>query len=196
MKKEGNSYGHILRTSSIIAASQVVTYALGMVRIKALALLLGPTGVGLLGYFQSAAALIGTATSLGVASSGVRDVAAASAAADEARMGRTVRVLHRVCWFTGGAGLLAAVALAWPLSRWSFGTAEQAWAIALLGLSLLFTAISSGQTALVQGLRRIGDLVRINVAGALLGTVASLVCYFGLGVAGIAPGLVLAAACT
>lgn len=174
----------------------MVTYLLGLVRLKALALLLGPSGVGLFGYLQAASGMLGTLTNLGVASSGVRDVAEAQATADSARMSRTVSVLRRVCWVTGTAGLLAAVLVAWPLSMWSFGEPRQAGAIALLGFSLLFAAISAGQTAYLQGLRRIGDLACINIAGIAFGTAASVACYFFLGASGIALGLVLSAAVT
>ena len=191
-----NSYSQIVRSSSMIGASQVVTYALGLVRLKVLAFLLGPSGVGLFGYLQSASTLIGTMTSLGVASSGVRDIAAAQATGDDARMGLTVTVLRRVCWITGCAGLFVALVLAFPLSAWSFSGYEQAWAIASLGFALLATAISAGQTALIQGLRRIAELAKINIAGAILGTVASVVCYLWLGENGIAPGLVVGAAFT
>lgn len=188
------SYRQILKSSSIIAASQVVSYGLGFVRLKALAVILGPAGVGLFGYLQTASSLMGTLTSLGVPASGVRDVAASAATGDVVKIARTVGTLRRVCWFTGIAGILAAAVVAWPLSVWSFGDSRQAWAIAALGLALFFSSIAAGQTALVQGLRRIRDVAAITVAGAAMGTLAAVALYLWLGESGIAPSFVGGAA--
>ena len=46
--------------------------------------------------------------------------------------------------------------------------------VALLSLAVLFGAVSSGQMALVQGMRRIADLARANVWGGFYGTLLSI----------------------
>jgi enterobacterial common antigen flippase len=70
---------------------------------------------------------------------------------------------------------------------------KYAAALAILGSTLLFGAVSGGQTALIQGMRRIGDLARLNVLGVLAGTVVSLPLYWCLGEKGIVPALVASA---
>lgn len=161
--------------------------------MKVLALVLGPSGIGLFGYYQAAAGLMGTITSLGVTSSGVRDVAEAHASGDGQRLARTVLVLRRACLVTAFLGLAVATLLAWPLSLWSFGSAHHAGAIALLGLALAAAALSGGQTAYLQGLRRIGDLARINILSAIVGTAAAVACYLFFGERGVALSLVVLA---
>ena len=76
------SYGQILRSSSIIGGANALNYVVRLIRIKVVAVLLGPTGVGLIGLYQSVISLLGTATGFGIKSSGVREVARAVGADD------------------------------------------------------------------------------------------------------------------
>lgn len=188
-----SSYGQILRSSSIVGGAQAVNYLIGLVRTKLVAVLLGPSGVGLVGLYQATTGLVATVSGLGIGQSGVREVAEAQGSGDASRVARTVKTLRRACWFTGVLGWLLTAALAYPLSQWTFGSGERAVAVAFLGCSLLFTAISGGQTALLQGIRRIGDLARINVLSTALGTVVAVALYAWLGERGIVPVLIATA---
>ncbi len=47
MSKKSSSYRQVLKTSSIIGGSSAINILIGLVRTKALALLLGSVGVGL-----------------------------------------------------------------------------------------------------------------------------------------------------
>lgn len=184
-----NSYHRILRSSSIIGGAQAINYAVGLVRVKIVAVLLGPAGVGLVGLYQSAVSMVGSATGLGIGSSGVREVSAAYGHDDPLRAARTIRVLRRACWATGIVGWLVTLAFAVPLSRALTGTADHAWAIAALGGTLLIGAISGGQMAVIQGTRRIGDIARADVWGTLLTTALAAGLYAWLGQRGIVPVL-------
>lgn len=187
------SYRQILRSSSIIGGAQGLNYLVGMVRVKIIAVLLGPEGIGLLGLYQSALGLLGTVSGLGIGSSGVREVALAHGRDDPALVARTVLVLRRACWATGLLGWLLAAALAVPLSQWAFGDTDHALAISALGATLLLGAVSGGQTALLQGVRRIGDLARIQVVAMLLNTAVAIALYGWLRERGIVPVVVATA---
>ena len=156
-----------------------------MVRTKLVAVLLGPSGVGLVGLYMSATGLVGTLAGLGIGSSGVREVAEATGSGDAVLVARTVKTLRRASWVTGIFGWLLTAALSYPLSQWTFNSAERIWAIALLGVTVFFGSVSGGQSALLQGTRRIGDLARINVLSVLVGTVVAVVFYAWLGERGI-----------
>lgn len=190
---EKNSYRDILRSSSIMGGAQGLNYLVGMVRVKIIAVLLGPAGVGLIGLYSSAVGLVGTVTSLGIASSGVREVALAHGQDDPQAVARTVKVLRRACWATGLLGWALSAAAAVPLSRWAFGDTTHAAAIAVLGVTLLLGSISGGQAALLQGVRRIGDLARIQVVAMLLNTVVAIGLYTWLREEGIVPVLLATA---
>ncbi|MGD0101397.1 MAG: O-antigen translocase [Acidobacteriota bacterium] len=188
------SYGQILKSSSIIGGAQALNLLVGMIKTKLVAILLGPAGVGLVGLYQSATTLVGTFAGLGITSSAVRQVAEAAGSEDDQGIGRTVVVLRRACWFSGVLGTLLTAVLAWPLSVWAFGNGERAWPIAVLGLTLLLSSISGGQMALIQGVRRISDLARLQILSVIAGTILSVGLFAWLGEQGIVPVLVVSAA--
>jgi antigen flippase len=69
----------------LIGGSSLIVVLLTMLRTKVLALFLGPAGIGLMGLFSSMTSLVGTVTGLGVATSGVRQIAEAAGAGDLVR---------------------------------------------------------------------------------------------------------------
>jgi PST family polysaccharide transporter len=66
--------------------------------------------------------------------------------------------------------------------------------VALLSLAVLFGSITAGQTALIQGMRRISDLAMMGVLGALFGTVISIPLVYIFGERGVVPSLIAVAA--
>ena len=194
MSKPGNTYGQILKSSSIMGGAQGINYLIGMVRTKLVAVLLGPSGVGLVGLYASATELVGMIASLGIATSGVREVAEAHGGGNAEHVARTVKTLRRACWATGILGWIIAAGLSYPLSVYTFGSGERAWAIAILGATILIGSVSGGQSALIQGTRRIGDLARMGVLGAIAGTIIAVGLYAWLGERGIVPVLIVTAA--
>jgi antigen flippase len=194
MSTSSNSYSQILKSSSIIGGAQGFNYLIGMVRTKMVAVLLGPSGMGLVSLYVSATSLVDTVSRLGIDSSGIRDVAEAHGSGDEAKIARTVKTLRRICWLTGIFGWLLTAALSYPLSVWTFGSGERAWAIAILGVTILIGSVSGGQSSIIQGTRRIGDLARMNVLGAVAGTLIAIGLYAWLGQRGIVPVIIATAA--
>ncbi len=66
--------------------------------------------------------------------------------------------------------------------------------MALLALAVFFRVVADSQGALIQGMRRIADLARMGVLGALLGAIVSIALVYALGEEGVAPSLVGGAA--
>lgn len=188
------SYAQILKSSSIMGGAAGINLLLGMVRIKFSAVLIGTTGVGLGASFGAILGLIGTLAGLGIQTSAVREVSAAVGQGDEQAIGRAVLTLRRICWLTGLAGMGAMMAFSPLISQLTFGSDAHTLDIAALGLVILFGNLSGGQMALIQGTRRIGDLARANILGAILATCAAIGFYTWLGLSGIVPALVSIAA--
>jgi antigen flippase len=189
-------YRSALKSTSLIGGSSFLSIIIGMVRTKFAAVLLGPSGVGLIGVYSALMSMIGTLAGMGIATSGVRQIAEAHGSADHHQLARTVSILRRTVWATGLMGMFAMIAGAHYLARLSFGDAEYAFTIALLGLGILLGNIAAGQACILQGTRRIGALAKIGVLGALNGTLLSVPCYHMWGLDGIVPGLLLTSVAT
>src|SRR5947207_2017819 len=66
------SYGDILKSSALIGGSAAISMVFGIIRTKVMALLLGPSGIGLIGVYNSISELARGIAGLGIKSSGVR----------------------------------------------------------------------------------------------------------------------------
>jgi len=187
------SYRNILKSTSLIGGASFITILVGMVRTKFVALLLGPAGVGLIGMYEQVISLVSTLTGMGLGLSGVRQIAEAAGTDDDERIARTVITIRRTAWMTGVLGLLVMVIFCVPISRMTFDSDDYARSIALLGITLLSGAIAGGQGSIINGTRRIGDLARISVIGAISGTLISIPCFYLWQQAGIVPSLILSA---
>ncbi|MFO1313558.1 MAG: O-antigen translocase [Burkholderiales bacterium] len=188
-----SSYDEILKSSILIGGSGMIATVIAVVRTKILAMLLGPSGFGLISVYQSIADLARSIAELGINNSGVRQIAQAVATRDELKIARTITVLRRISVILGSLGALMVLVLCAPISWLSFGSGGHAGAIALLSLAVFFRLISDAQIALIQGLRRIRELAKIGIIGAALGALVSIPIVYLLGEAGIVPSLVAVA---
>src|SRR5690242_20027423 len=188
------SYGQILKSSAVIGGSTAFNMLFSIIRNKAMAVLLGTSGFGVLGSYVSISDVVRTIAGLGINTSGVRQIAEASGSNDTERIARTVTTLRRVALYSGAVGALLLVALCRPVSMWTFGDYNHAGAVALLAVVAFFLDVSEGQKALVQGMRRIADLARMNILGAMAGTVFSIVIVYFWKEQGLVPSLICVAA--
>jgi O-antigen/teichoic acid export membrane protein len=167
----------------IIGSAQVVNILISIVRMKVLAVLLGPSGVGLLSIYNSLLGMVQQTAGLGMASSGVREIA--SSRGDEATLSRVRRVLFAAHLLQGTLAMLAVWLLRERIAIWLFGDTLRATEVGLIGIAILLSLLASAPTALLQGLRKIGDLGRVTVIGAFVGTLAGLAAVWLQGESGL-----------
>lgn len=191
MTEQKKNYSRIMKSTSLIGGAQGINMLVGMIRVKFVAILIGPIGVGLVATYQSLVQVIGTVAGLGLQSSAVRDIAQAASKGDQEDIGRIVLSLRRMCWLTGVLGALTVILFSSILSQLTFNSTEYANGISLVGLTILFVNLKGGQIALIQGMRRIGDLAKLNVIGTVSGTIIGISLYWKFGMQGIVPAIVL-----
>lgn len=189
-----NSYRQILKSSALIGISSVLDIGFRVIRVKVMALLIGPAGIGLIGLFSSISDLAQSLAGMGIDGSGVRQIAQAVGTGDRDRIVLTVNVLRRVCRVLGALGAILLVVFSRQVSTVTFGSEEHAGLVALLSLAVFFRLINNGQAALLRGMRRIADLARMEVLGAFLATAISIPLIYFLREDGVVPSLVAAAA--
>ena len=191
---EGDTYGQILKSTTIIGGSQVFSVLLGIVRTKFLAVLLGPGGVGLVGIYGAITGLVGTFTGMGVGSSGVRQIAEAAGTGDSRKIAETIFTLRKVSLIAGVSGMGVLAAFSQPICRLTFGHTRYASAVSLLSVTILLGALTNGQAALIRGLRNIRGLAKLTIWGALFSTVFSIPLVYLWGEDGIVPFLIAVSA--
>ncbi len=179
-----------------MGGSSLVNVGLSVIRNKAFAVLLGPDGIGLMGLYGSVLDLAQTLAGGGVQGSGVRQIAEAASNEDKNRLIRTAAALRFLSLALGVAGALGLFVFAAPIASFTFNDTAHSAAVALLAAAVFFRLVSGAQVALIQGLRRIGDIARFNVFSAIYGTAISVPLVYFLEVHGIAPAIVVVAAAT
>ena len=125
-----------------------------------------------MGLYGSIADLAISIVGMGINSSGVRQIAEAAGSGEAERIARTADCT---------AANIVSCSEYWGLSSWShfpircqpghLAVMNRLAAVALLSLAVFFRLISAGQGALLQGMRRITDLAKMGVLGAIFGDV-------------------------
>ena len=191
---DNKPYKRILKSTFIMGGSSVINTLLGIVRTKIVALLLGPSGLGLTGIYMTITSLVTTISGLGIRESGVRQIAGALGSGDHAKISRTVLTVRRIALLSGSAGLCLLLFLSSSVSRLSFGNSDHVGDLAVLSVTIFFAAVTASQTALIQGMRRIKDLAKVSMLGAFFGTVFSVPVIYFFGERGIASYLLIVSA--
>ncbi len=194
MAEKSSSYQQILRSSILVGGASAINLFFGLIRNKAIAAMLGPAGIGLMGLYTAIWDVTRSFAGMGVNQSGVRQIADSVANGGMERAAATAYVLRRTSVVLGTLGAAGLLLFAEQVSTLSFGTPDRANAVRLLSAAVLFRLISDGQSALLQGLRRIADLAKAGVLGGLYGTVAAIAIVYAVGERGIVPALVVAGA--
>lgn len=183
MNDRTTSHRHILKASSIIGGASVINMVIGIAKVKMLAILLGPAGVGLMGLYQNIMGMAATLAGCGIGTSGVRQLAASAGEAS------TLALVRRTLWLPNLILGLTGIAMLWLLrdqvSNWVFADATHAGEVGWLGLGVLLTLIAGSQTALLQGMRRIGDLARVSIISAFFGAILGIALVYWLGESGV-----------
>jgi O-antigen/teichoic acid export membrane protein len=186
------SYRNILRASSLFGGVQVITILISMIRTKFVAIFLGTSGIGTLTLLNAPLNLIAVITGLGISYSAVKDISGAAGSGDEIKVAKVVKSFKLLMIFTGFSGMLIVILMSPLLSKWSFaGDFSYSYAYALLSVTLLLDAISSGQGALLQGMRELKSMAKATVYGSIMGLFTSIPLYYFYGVKGIVPSLIV-----
>lgn len=186
-----SSYRSIFKATSLFGGVQIYQILIQIIRSKFIAIFLGPTGVGMIGLYQSAIQLIQNITNMGLAQSAVRDVSEAYGTGDFDRISRIVTVIKKLVWITGLLGVLVFIISSPLLSLSSFGSYHYVIPFFILSITLLFEQLGAGQKVILQGTRRLKYLALSSSIGITLGLFMSVPLYFFYGIEGIVPTILL-----
>jgi len=180
-----NSTGQIFKASAILGGASAVSMIAGIIKNKVVAVLLGPESIGFIGLLQSVMNTAGTISGLGLASSGVRQIAEAQANGDEKCVAETRNALLWSSVILGLLGAMLLVILRKPIAGLVLGHDGYAGAIAWVAAGVWASTVSGVQTSILNGLRRLGDLARAYVLGALGGMLLTVPAVWQWGEKGI-----------
>lgn len=192
MSEQQSNYRQIMKSTSIFGGVQIFQIIIQIVKSKALAVLLGPAGIGINNLLLSTLQFIEQATNFGLKASAVKSISEYNSVnQDTQRVSTIIVVIKRLVWVTGLLGIVVTISLSTWLSKITFGSTSYTLAFIWVAVSLLFNQLSSGQLAVLQGFREIKHLAKANLAGAFLGLIFTLPLYYFWGIDGIVPGIIV-----
>lgn len=154
-----------------------MVYGIGLIRTKMVAVLLGPSGVGLVGMLGAVVGLASVISGLGLQNSGVREISAARGLKNAEKVGQLQLALRRLTWMTGLLGAAGLMVLAPWISRFVTGNQALILPILLVASVLFLKGINIAQIANIQGHRRVGVIARISIVSAVGATIFALIGY-------------------
>lgn len=180
-----------MKSTSIFGGVQVFNIIIAIVRSKIVAVLLGPSGVGIISLLTTTIGLIAGVTNFGLGTVAVKNIAIADTSEDKHQIARTIHIFRRLVWITGSLGFVLTLILSPLLSRMAFGNKTYTIAFILLSITLLFAQINAGQNAVLQGMRKIQYMAKASMLGAVAGLIISIPLYFFFKEKGIVPAMII-----
>jgi PST family polysaccharide transporter len=180
-----DSYSQILKSTSIIGGASIINILVGLLRVKVVAVLLGPAGVGLIGLLQNLMATASTVSALGFGNVGTRQIAEAMGRDDQVEIDSARRALF---WGTMLLGLLGGTSF-WLLrdilALKILSDGSQGANIGWLAVGVMLAVAAGSQRALLNGMRRIGDIARVSVFSSLLAAILGVGAVWSWGANGV-----------
>lgn len=193
-REQGSSYAQIVSSSAMLGFSQGGAYVVGMMRVKFAALLLGTTGVALIGIFNSILAFAATMSAMGLKNSAVREIAIIREEGDAYSL-RVIQVsVQRLALVLGCVGAFVLSVSAPIVSQLVLQDMQYTLAVAILSSALIFYCLNIAQRSLLQGHRKVKRLAITSLIAATISSIIAVVFYLLFGINGIIPSLVAVAA--
>ena len=196
MTEQQSSYRQIMKATSIFGGVQVFNIIITIIRAKAVAVLLGTSGMGLSALFLSTLRIIRQGTNLGLPQSAVKNIAEANGTGDLNKVNRIVSIFKRWIWLTAFMGAAITLIFSHLISKWTFGNEEYTFSFMLLSITFIFGALTGGIYTVLRGLRKLKLLAKANVFGSAAGLLVSLPFFYFYGEDGIVPAIIAASIAT
>lgn len=177
------SYSNILKTTGLIGFVQIFQIVFGLIRNKVLALLVGASGFGIWGLYNTYVEMVSQISILGLDQSGVRQIAKNSKDTDYT--GKCIYVFRNVVIILSIIFTTITVLFSKYISNTLFGTEKYYWGVIVVSFSIFFNSISRASYSILNGLQNIRSLAVSQILSAIVGSIAAIVLVSFWGVEGI-----------
>ena len=190
------AYGHVLKYTGVFGGVQGLNVMVSLVRNKFVALLLGPSGMGLVTLFNTTVSFVSQSTHFGISMSAVRQLSEFPDEDNHPQVIHFVKVVRAWSLLTALLGMLVCIAIGPFLSSTTFAWGDHSLHFILLSPAVAMLAVTGGETAILKGRRRLKSLALVQVGSVLAALLISVPVYYFFGEAGIVPVIVMMALVT
>ena len=190
-EKKFSEYRSIFKATSILGGVQLFNILIGVARNKVVSILLGPSGMGIVGLLTSTSSTITGFTNCGLTISAMKNIAVAYKEDNRDQLGKVLYVVKRLLWCTGLFATALCALFCKQLSLLAFGNEDFKWNFCFLSVSLLLTQLTAGNQMIIKGCRQVKMYAKANIVGNLISLFITIPLYFIWGVNAIVPVLTL-----
>lgn len=183
------SYFQIIRSAGLFGGAQAISVFIGIARNKLIAILLGTIGMGLISIFQSTLDLIKSMSSLGIDTTGVREVSLATE--DKEELSKTVSMIQQWTFILALLGGGICLILSRYISWWAFDSYTYTSSIAWLSISVFFNILAIGELVILQGMRQIGYMIKSGLLWNIIALAILTPLYYFFRIEAIIPVFII-----
>lgn len=193
LEQDRNNYSNILKAISLFGGVKVIQIIFNILRSKVIAILIGPSGMGIIGLFQSSIEVVNQVTGCGLQTTAVREISKSLKNDNQESISIIATTLRYLVWISGFIGMLVLIVFSNQLSMFAFGNVDHSNEFKILSIILLLTQLSVGQIALLQGTFRYREMAKASVFGAGVSLVVVCPLFYYWGEESIVPSLIITA---
>jgi O-antigen/teichoic acid export membrane protein len=195
-EKRDDSYSHVLKFTSLFGGVQVLSIMIGLVRNKAMALLLGASGMGFNALLTSMQNFASQCTNLGISFGAVPRLSELHEHQDDVKLHYYVQVVRLWSMIAAVLGLLFCVIVSPLMNQLSLTWGDHTLHYAMLALAVAMIAITGGETAIMKATRQLGKVAMAQILTVIATLIVSVPLYYFYGHSGVVPAIVLIAFAT
>lgn len=189
------AYKNILKATTLFGGVQGLNILLNIIRTKFVAVLLGPSGVGLNTIYNEVRELLHSTTNLGLDTSGIKNISQTYERLKD-NPGLREQLKEDICllrsWIAILAvfGMLCTIILAQPLSYLTFQDARHTLDYIMLSPAVALSTLACCELTVLKGIRKLKSLAVLSVLSVLSVLCVSVPIYYFMGIEGILPALI------
>ncbi len=168
-----NSYNKIIKTTGVIGLVQVFKLVFGFIQNKVLAVVVGPSGIGIWGLYNSFVQLISSFSTLGIDQAGVRQIAQNQG--DKKKVSDTIWVFRNSIFFLSIFFVIIIIIFSRNISTILFGDDTYHIGIIIVSFAVLLNSFNQGQISILNGFRDIKKIAKSQIYGAIGGGVFAII---------------------
>ncbi|MCB5172146.1 oligosaccharide flippase family protein [Bacteroides fragilis] len=183
-------YRRVAKNTVTLGGAQLVQMGVTLIRAKIVAILLGATGMGINSLMLSVISVMQQVSAVGIYQSGVREMSVI-AGENKQKLSKFRKIFLLLSLVCGLGGMLLMILLSPLLSLLLFNNFDYMWWLALGALTLVFMALYSGYSVIMQATQNVGLMAKSSMAGAVLGLVLIIPLFYFFGIFAIIPAIIL-----
>jgi len=196
LEGESEAYDHVIKYTGLFGGIQGMNLLASLVKNKLVAVILGPSGLGLISLYNTAITLLNNSTNLGIPFSAVRHISELYEQDNHEKLIHFIKVIRSWSLLTALCGMLLCVLLS-PCLSWAYFQDISHWT-AFLWLSpvVALMTVSGCELAVLKGTRQLKKVAIQSVIVSLGAILLCLPVYLIWGESGIIASLLLIALLT